>query len=234
MIRKSILTGFIASMCASMCLAQSNTYPFPASGSVGIGTASPSSLLHLRGSTIPDPAGTDMLMIEAPHTAASIGSGGIIRFANSVVASDVATIRTHTEGAGNVSLRFQTGYGVGNLADRMVINNIGNVGIGTTSPKERLSVNGNIRAKEIKVEMANWPDYVFQEDYNLMPLADLESYIDTYGHLPGIPTTEEAETEGVELAEMNRKLLEKVEELTLYILEQQREINQLKEKTKKL
>lgn len=175
-----------------------------------------------------------MLTIEAPHTGASVGSGGIIRFVNSVVAYDAATIRTHTEGPGNVSLRFQTGYGAGNLADRMVIANDGNIGIGTVTPKERLSVNGNIRAKEIKVETANWPDYVFEENYPLISLENLEAHIKEKGHLPGIPTAEEVEADGMALAEMNRKLLEKVEELTLYILEQQREINQLKEKTKNL
>ncbi|MFC3198173.1 hypothetical protein ACFOET_11180 [Parapedobacter deserti] len=98
----------------------------------------------------------------------------------------------------------------------------GNVGIGIHNPTEKLSVNGNIRAKEVKVEMANWPDYVFKEDYDLMPLAELESYINTHGHLPGIPTAKQVEADGVALAEMNRKLLEKVEELTLHLIEKKR------------
>lgn len=106
------------------------------------------------------------------------------------------------------------------------------VGIGTATPTERLSVNGNIRAKEIKVETANWPDYVFQEDYDLISLGDLEAYIKENGHLPGIPTANEVESEGVALAEMNRKLLEKVEELTLYIIDLRKELDQVKKKNK--
>ncbi len=92
-----------------------------------------------------------------------------------------------------------------------------------------IEVNGRVRAKEVKVEMANWPDYVFKEGYGLMPLADLATHIKTHGRLPGIPSAGEVEANGIELAEMNRKLLEKVEELTLYILQQREEINQLKE-----
>ncbi|SEL95774.1 hypothetical protein [Parapedobacter koreensis] len=99
----------------------------------------------------------------------------------------------------------------------------GNVGIGTSSPAERLSVNGNIRAKEVKVEMANWPDYVFKEGYVLPSLVEVDKYIQSHGHLPGIPTTQEAEANGIELGEINRKLLEKVEELTLHLIEKDRE-----------
>ncbi|MFC3197311.1 hypothetical protein ACFOET_06780 [Parapedobacter deserti] len=95
----------------------------------------------------------------------------------------------------------------------------GNIGLGTDPVGDyRLSVNGKVRAKEVKVETANWPDYVFKEGYDLMPLAELESHINTYGHLPGIPTAKEVEAEGIGLAEMNRKLLEKVEELTLHLI----------------
>ncbi|WP_257667151.1 hypothetical protein [Parapedobacter tibetensis] len=120
----------------------------------------------------------------------------------------------------------------------------GNVGIGTITPVDKLSVNGRIRAKEVKVETANWPDYVFHEDYALQPLPELEAYIKQYGHLPGMPTAKEAEAEGIDLGEMNRKLLENVEQLTLHLIERekneqkmwgviealQREINSLKTK----
>ena len=106
----------------------------------------------------------------------------------------------------------------------------GNVGIGTDVPKEKLSVNGNIRAHQIKVETANWPDYVFQDDYQLTPLKDVEKFIQSNGHLPDVPKAELVEKEGYSLNEMDKILLKKVEELTLYILE----LNKTNEKQQKL
>ena len=107
--------------------------------------------------------------------------------------------------------------------------NSGNVGIGTSTPGAwKLAVNGNIRTKEIKVETANWPDYVFAKDYDLPTLEEIQKHIQEKGHLPGIPSAKEAEANGVELGEMNRLLLEKVEQLTLHIIRLQKEVNQLK------
>ncbi|URC13603.1 hypothetical protein [Flavobacterium sp. B183] len=96
----------------------------------------------------------------------------------------------------------------------------GNVGIGTETPKEKLSVNGNIRSKEVKVETVNWPDYVFEEDYKIKSLEDLEKYIETNRHLPEVPSAKEISDNGLELGEMNKTLMKKVEELTLYLIEQ--------------
>lgn len=93
-----------------------------------------------------------------------------------------------------------------------------------------LTVKGKVMAEEMRVQLqANWPDYVFAGDYDLMPLKELANYIDTHSHLPNIPSARIAEDQGIELGEMNRRLLEKVEELTLYILQQQREIDELRE-----
>lgn len=102
----------------------------------------------------------------------------------------------------------------------------GNVGIGTNTPAEKLSVNGRIRAKEVKVEVANWPDYVFLPDYPLPSLTEVRQHIDTKGHLPGIPTQAEAIQTGISLGRMNAKLLQKIEELTLYLLQQSEKIQQ--------
>ncbi len=100
----------------------------------------------------------------------------------------------------------------------------GNVGIGTIDPKGyKLAVNGNIRAKEIKVEAANWPDYVFAKDYALPSLKETEKHIQEKGHLPGIPSAQEVKSSGVDLGEMNAKLLKKIEELTLYLIEMKKE-----------
>lgn len=104
----------------------------------------------------------------------------------------------------------------------------GNVGIGTASPTETSSVNGKIRAKEIKVETANWPDYVFEESYQLPDLKETEHFIKTNKHLPGIPSAKEIEECGVSLGEMNAKLLKKVEELTLYLIDLKEENDNLK------
>ncbi|ACU03277.1 hypothetical protein [Pedobacter heparinus] len=106
----------------------------------------------------------------------------------------------------------------------------GDVGIGTTDPKGyKLAVNGKIRAQEIKVEASPWPDYVFTKDYQLPTLQQTENHIKEKGHLPGIPSAEEVKANGIDLGEMNAKLLQKIEELTLHAIEQNRKIMNLEE-----
>ena len=100
----------------------------------------------------------------------------------------------------------------------------GNVGIGTTNPGSwRLAVNGQIRAKEIKVE-TGWSDFVFYDNYNLPTLKEVEKYIKEKGHLKDIPSAKEVEKHGIFLGEMDAKLLQKIEELTLYTIEQEKKI----------
>jgi hypothetical protein len=101
----------------------------------------------------------------------------------------------------------------------------GNVGIGTNNPGSfKLAVEGKIGAREINVTTTTpWPDYVFEKDYNLPTLAEVESYINQNKHLPEVPAAKEMEKNGVNLGEMNMLLLKKVEELTLYVIELKKE-----------
>ncbi len=109
----------------------------------------------------------------------------------------------------------------------ITIDDLGNVGMGTTTPTHRLAVNGTVRAKEIICEVGPWPDYVFASAYELISLIEVKNFIDLNGHLPNIPSAKVVAQEGIKLAEMNVKLLEKIEELTLYTIEQESKINSL-------
>lgn len=104
----------------------------------------------------------------------------------------------------------------------------GNVGIGIESLTHRLEVNGTIRSKEVIVEAVNWPDYVFSKEYELPSLASIEKFINEHKHLPNIPSAIDVETNGQFLGETQRKMMEKIEELTLYILQLNKEVELLK------
>ncbi|MFC5282642.1 hypothetical protein [Pedobacter alpinus] len=93
-----------------------------------------------------------------------------------------------------------------------------------------LAVKGQIRTSEVKVDTGPWPDYVFDNDYQLLSLNEIENYIKVNKHLPEIPSAKQIETEGLNLGEMNSLLLKKVEELTLHLIEMKKEIIELKSK----
>lgn len=106
------------------------------------------------------------------------------------------------------------------------------LGIGTSNftPSFRLFVKDGIRTERIKVDVAannGWADYVFEEGYDLMPLNQVDQYIKSHGHLPGIPSACEVEAEGIDLAAMDAKLLEKIEELTLHMIMANERISEL-------
>jgi hypothetical protein len=115
---------------------------------------------------------------------------------------------------------------------RLIVKNSGQVGIGTNpvpATGYALSVDGKIIGEELKVQMSQfWPDYVFDEGYKMLSLHELEKHINQYRHLPGIPSaTAIKEANGFEVGEMNRLLLEKIEELTLYVIDLQKQIDTL-------
>ncbi|TKG91625.1 hypothetical protein EYV94_21615 [Puteibacter caeruleilacunae] len=118
----------------------------------------------------------------------------------------------------------------------------GNVGIKTNPSSEYvLSANGTIRAREIKVDATDWADFVFDENYQLMPIEEVAQFIEENGHLPEIPDAKTVKKQGVSVGDMNTKLLQKIEELTLYMIEQKRtndaqaeELKALKKQNEKL
>lgn len=124
--------------------------------------------------------------------------------------------------------------------NNFIVFNNGKVTIGTENfdnEDYNLYVKKGIKTEKIKVEVAainNWADYVFKKDYKLMSLGDLETYINKYKHLPEVPTTEEVLDKGIELKEMNILLLKKIEELTLYLIEQNNKIEKLTKDVKQL
>lgn len=105
----------------------------------------------------------------------------------------------------------------------------GNVGIGTDNPTYKLAVNGNIRAKEIRVN-TGWADYVFSKKYKLRPLGEVEQYILDNNRLPGMPAASVLQKEGVDISAMQTKMMEKIEELTLYLISANKTIEQLQQR----
>lgn len=110
---------------------------------------------------------------------------------------------------------------------KLIITNNGNVGIGTETPDAKLAVNGDIHSKEVRIDLNNWPDYVFDQNYNLPTIAQTEQHIKEKGRLINMPSAETIETKGLELGEITRLQQEKIEELTLYIIELNKRIERL-------
>jgi hypothetical protein len=152
-------------------------------------------------------------------------------------ATDPNSDVTNYNSSGISSIRF------GDLVNRqsLVIYNTGKVTMGTVKydndSNYRLYVKDGIKSERVKVEIGSdngWADFVFHENYKLITLKEVENYIKINKHLPEIPTTKEVLENGIELGEMNAKLLQKIEELTLYTINQQKEIENLKNKNVEL
>ncbi|SMD44916.1 hypothetical protein SAMN00777080_3553 [Aquiflexum balticum DSM 16537] len=133
-----------------------------------------------------------------------------------------------TESAHDLS--FHTGYS----QEQIRVKTNGNVGIGTSNPGHKLEVNGGIKTREVNVTTTGWPDFVFAPEYDLMPLDSLNDYIQSNRHLPEVPSEKEVLENGVNVGEMNVLLLKKIEELTLYLIEQKKETEELRKEIKQL
>lgn len=107
------------------------------------------------------------------------------------------------------------------------------LGIGTSNPQYTLDVNGSIRAKEILVETTG-ADFVFADDYRLRPLSEVEAFITENKHLPEIQSAQEMQEKGVSVSELQTQLLQKIEELTLYLIQQEQTIQELRKEVELL
>ncbi|WP_378185625.1 hypothetical protein ACE939_10985 [Aquimarina sp. W85] len=206
-----------------------NLFLINKTGNVGIGIDNPSQKLDVLGNIYLNSA-------SASSSNNKVNSSGVL-FKSSGYATDnrtryqlwnILSIGNSIWGAGDLVFRSNTdGMGYKEMV-RFSAN--GNVGIGTDSPDAKLTVKGNIHAQEVKVDLAGAvaPDYVFLKDYQLKTLDEVDNYIQVNGHLPNIPSAAIMEKEGVKLKEMNLKLLEKIEELTLYMIAQEKKIKQQK------
>ncbi|PWL29728.1 hypothetical protein [uncultured Roseivirga sp.] len=126
--------------------------------------------------------------------------------------------------AGNSSTGSLELYGDQEATSSLIIKDSGNIGIGISFPSEKLEVNGTIRSKKVKVEASGWPDYVFSPNYELKPLTEVENFIQKNRHLPEVPSTKEVKANGLDLGDIEATLLKKVEELTLYTIQQEKRL----------
>lgn len=188
-----------------MTISASNNY-------VGIGTTSPGQKLDVLG----------WMRVQGNGGGNRDNSGGIEFYNFSDPSNNVQAQIKGLRGLNDWKagqLGFYTAAAGGTLSERMTITETGSIGIGITSPTEKLSVNGNILARKIIITKLGWSDYVFNDDYKLRPLLDVAQFIKQNKHLPDVPSAKEVEDKGIDLGDNQALLLKKIEELTLYVIE---------------
>jgi len=195
------------------------TNTFPQSGNVGIGTASPSTKLQVTGGRS---------TFRASNEPYAIG----VAYNDSQYVTDSFFLGA-TDNAGT---QYRSQFQLSNAGGMPLLTATfgGNVGIGTTNPQSTLAVNGSITAKDVMVTSTGWSDYVFQPGYHLLPLREVHAYIQANHHLPDIPSETEVKEKGVSMGEMQAKLLAKIEELTLHMIQQEEENQELRDRIARL
>jgi hypothetical protein len=187
-----------------------NVVLVPISGNVGIAEETPSEKLQINNGNVK--IGKTLWASVADNKVLKFGDGDYVTIGE-VNGDDKMELV-----ANEVTIKANNGN---------VLIPTGNVGIGTINPSYKLSVNGNIRAKEVVVE-TGWADFVFSKDYKLPALSEVEKYIKANNHLPEIPSAEEIQTNGLKVGELQTKMMQKIEELTLYVIELEKKIALLK------
>jgi hypothetical protein len=218
-------------------VSQSNSMVLGGTGSdaitVGIGTTSPGSRLTVHNasttiSNIKTSVNNSGIQISSDYVSGASTPGVFWQATNDNADKPKAGIWTIQDGGGSkILIGTSNNYSTGITNTDFVLDASGNVGIGTTAPTNKLDVCGTIRAKEVIVSVG-WCDYVFDDNYKLMSLAEVERYINENKHLPGIPTEKEVEENGLQVGDMQAKQQEKIEELTLYIIEINKQLALLK------
>ncbi|MEP7318566.1 MAG: hypothetical protein ABI921_07485 [Panacibacter sp.] len=192
---------------ANAIVSASNSLVLGNGANVGIGTNTPATKLEVQ---------------TADNSWGIIHTNGTVK-AGLYVGASGGWLATKT----NNPLYFCTSLLNTNFTAQMTLLTNGNLGIGTLNPLYKLSVNGTIQSKEVRVE-TGWADYVFEKDYKLRTLDNVAEYIEQNKHLPGIPSAKEIQKNGLAVGEVQTKMMEKIEELTLYIIDLQKQIDVVK------
>lgn len=194
--------------------------PTTTSGSVGIGTTAPTARLNINSLLSSSGGGYVGLPFKIENTS---GIGG--NEANLFEIHDQALVFPGP--APKRLIYWITNKGSVGIANSL---RIGSTAANGAYINYKLSVDGDMIAKRCVIQVSNWADYVFNEDYKLPALREVEEFIGENKHLPGVPSEAEVKEQGIEIGEMNKILMQKIEELTLYIIEQDKKIKRLEQK----